>query len=114
MEEKMNSEEKTLPDLPQISDSIKGLEQTINDLFQEIALKIENLRQEILPQCETDFSGKRLELRELTAENCRVKAVTHKTLSVALAFRADLRILREEVNSLAVDVRLKNNLGVLS
>lgn len=85
----MNSEQDTLPNNEQILKAIIELRAEMNDKFERVDQKFEDMR---------------LQMMSFDVRIDRIEALTHEVLNVAYHARADVKVLREEVRAWAKDV----------
>ena len=110
-----NSEKDTLPNLQTVLDAISGLRQEMNeqiaDLRKEMNERFSSVEQRLtsveqrLSNVETDVSE--IKQMQFVFENefDSLKALSHKSLELSQENRADVRIMRKEIEAWAGDVR---------
>ncbi len=92
-----NSEKDTLPNLQTVLDAINGLRQEMNDRFSGVEQRLTNV--------ETDVSE--IKQMQFVFENefDRLQASAYKSLQLSHENRADVRIMRKEIEAWSADVR---------
>lgn len=85
----MDSEEDTLPNNQVLLEAIKDLQRDIVGLRQEMNVKFEDVR---------------LQMMSFDVRIDRLEASSHELLNIAYNTRADVKVMREEVRAWAKDV----------
>ncbi|CAN5873413.1 hypothetical protein BH20ACI4_BH20ACI4_12400 [soil metagenome] len=99
-----NSEKDTLPNLQTVVDAISGLRQEMNGNFETVGQRLTNVEQR-LTNVETDV--KEIKEMQFVFENefDRLLALSYKSLELSHENRADVRIMRKEIEAWSADVR---------
>ena len=102
----MNAEDtqETLPNLRIILEAINGLEQKMNERFNNLEARVINLENRLI-NVENDV--RQVKEMQFVFENelDRLQAIIHQSLNLAHENRADVRIMRKEIAAWSQDVR---------
>ena len=98
------NERDTLPNLETILNAINSLRSEMNERFDKVEARLMNVEQR-LTNVETDVS--RVKELQFVFENeiDRLLALSHKSLELSHENRADVRIMRKEIQAWSYDVR---------
>ncbi len=98
------NERDTLPNLETILNAINSLRSEMNERFDKVEARLMNVEQR-LTNVETDVS--RVKELQFVFENeiDRLLALSHKSLELSHENRADVRIMRKEIEAWSHDVR---------
>lgn len=106
-----DSEKDTLPNLQTVLDAINGLQQEINNLRQEMNERFNSVEQRLtnVEQRLTNVENDVREIKEMQFvfenEFDRLQASAYKSLQLSHENRADVRIMRKEIEAWSADVR---------
>lgn len=92
-----NSEENTLPNLQTILDAVNSLRQEVNEQFRSVEQRLTNLENDVRQVKELQFIFEN--------EFDRLTALAHKSLELSHENRADVRIMRKEIEAWSEDVK---------
>lgn len=102
----MSEQEKdTLINTKQIVEAINAWRQEMNERFTHFEAKIDVRFEDMQKQIDARFEDVRLQMMSFDVRIDRVEASIHKVLDITINTRADVKVLREEVNAWANDVR---------
>jgi DUF438 domain-containing protein len=110
-----NSEKDTLPNLQTVLDAISGLRQEMNEQisglrremnerFGNVEIRLANVEQRLAV---VEIDVREIKQMQFVFENefDRLKALSHKSLELSHENRADVRIMRKEIEAWSADVR---------
>lgn len=106
-----NSEKDTLPNLQTVLDAINGLRLEMNEQFTGVERRLTNVEQRLtnVEQRLTNVENDVREIKEMQFvfenEFDRLLALSHKSLELSHENRADVRIMRKEIEAWSADVR---------
>jgi hypothetical protein len=103
----MNTDDKekdTPPMLETILDAINGVSEHVGNLESKFD-QLENKANQVAVRIERRFEDMRLQLMSFDVRIDRIESMGYEALSVAYSVRADVKVLREEVNAWMKDVQ---------
>jgi septation ring formation regulator EzrA len=113
-----NSEKDTLPNLQTVLDAINSLRTEMNERFSTVEQRLTNVEQRLtnveqrLTNVEQRLANVETDVREIKEmqfvfenEFDRLTALAHKSLQLSHENRADVRIMRKEIEAWSADVR---------
>lgn len=99
-----NSEKDTLPNLQTVLDAINGLRSEMNERFNSVEQRLVTVEQRF-----TNVENDVREIKEMQFvfenEFDRLTALAHKSLQLSHENRADVRIMRKEIEAWSADVK---------